>query len=237
MPAGVLYLVGTPIGNLGDISERALTVLKKVDWIAAEDTRRTKQMCQRFQIQTPLTSMHEHNEKSKAKELIRRIVQGESGAYVSDAGMPVISDPGTLLVQEAAAAGVAVTVIPGPSALTSALALSGFWGTRFRFEGFPPRKDKGMEEWLRRVGQEPIPVICYESPYRLVKTLQAIRKVLGEIPVAVARELTKIHEEVIRGSTSEVLKRYTDRSPKGECVIVFRPGGAQGTKENGDEHS
>ncbi len=220
---GTLYLIGTPIGNLGDITARALETLKSVSVIAAEDTRHTKKLCRHFGIATPLTALHEHNEKAKAPELIARLQTGESVAYVSDAGMPVISDPGAVLIKEAAAAGIPVTAIPGPSAVTAALALSGFWGTRFRFEGFPPRKEKAMEEWLRRVGQEPVPVVCYESPYRLVKTLEAIQRVLGEIQVVVARELTKLHEEVTRGSTGEVLKRYTERTPKGEWTLLFLP--------------
>ncbi len=223
MKQSTLYLVGTPIGNLGDISARALETLKNVSLIAAEDTRHTKRLCQHFGITPPLTALHEHNEKTKTPELIARLKAGESVAYVSDAGMPAISDPGTILIKEAAAAGVPITVVPGPSAVTTALALSGFWGNRFRFEGFPPRKEKAMKEWLRRVSQEPIPVVCYESPYRLVKTLQAIQRALGEVPVVVARELTKLHEEATRGSTSDVLKRYTGRPPKGECTLVFLP--------------
>ena len=223
MSNGTLYLVGTPIGNLGDLSPRASETLKGVQLIAAEDTRRTKQLCQRYNIQTPLMALHEHNEKEKTLELVRRLQSGESIAFVTDAGMPVVSDPGAVLVKEAAAAGVPITSIPGPSAVTAALALSGFWGDRFRFEGFPPRKPKALGVWLAKVGQEGIPVICYESPYRLVKTLSAIQKILGEIPVVVARELTKLHEEITRGSTSEVLRRYTDRSPKGECTLIFYP--------------
>lgn len=223
MQQGTLYILGTPIGNLGDITVRALETLRSVSVIAAEDTRHTKRLCQHFGIATPLTALHEHNEKMKTPELIGRLKAGESVAYVSDAGMPVVSDPGAVLIKEAAAAGILVTAIPGPSAATTALALSGFWGTRFRFEGFPPRKEKALKEWLWRVGQEEVPVVCYESPYRLVKTLEAIRQTLGEIPVVVARELTKLHEEVTRGSTSQVLKRYTERPPKGECTLLFMP--------------
>ncbi len=223
MNAGTLYLVGTPIGNLGDLSFRAVEVLKQVSLIAAEDTRQTKKLCARYEIQTPLISFHEHNERHRAPELVQRLQQGESIALVTDAGMPVISDPGAQLVRQAAEAGVPVTVIPGPSAVTAALALSGFRGERFRFEGFPPRKPKALRDWLKRVGQESVPVVCFESPYRLVRTLEAIREVLGEIPVVVARELTKLHEEITRGSTSQVLARYTDRPPKGECALIFWP--------------
>ncbi len=223
MTPGILYLVGTPIGNLSDISARVLETLKGVSLIAAEDTRRTKQMCHHFQIETPVIALHEHNEKVKTLELIKRLKDGEAIALVTDAGMPVVSDPGTVLVREASKAGIPVTAVPGPCAAVTALSLSGFWGERFRFEGFLPKKEKAMEEWLRRISLEPVPVVCYESPYRLVKTLEAIRRVLGEVPVVVCRELTKLHEEVTRGSTSEVLQRYTEQSPKGECTLVFLP--------------
>ena len=220
---GTLYIVGTPIGNLGDITLRAVETLKQVALVAAEDTRHTGQLLQKLGISAPLTSLHEHNEKGKAAQLVERLKGGESIALVSDAGMPVLSDPGAYLVQQAAAAGVPVSVIPGVSALTAALALSGFWGDRFRFEGFPPKKSAAMERWLKELAREETPVVCYESPFRLVKTLEAIQKVLGEVPVVVARELTKLHEEVRRGSTSEVLKGYTDRTPKGEVTLLFWP--------------
>lgn len=223
MSTGTLYLIGTPIGNMGDITLRAIETLRQVSLVAAEDTRHTGQLLQKLEISAPLTSLHEHNEKAKSAQLVERLLAGESVALVSDAGMPVLSDPGASLVQQAVAAGVPVTVVPGVSAATTALALSGFWGDRFRFEGFPPRKEKALQEWLKRLGEEEIPVICYESPYRLVKTLEGIQKALGEVPVVVARELTKLHEEVNRGSTSEVLKRYTDKTPKGEITLLFWP--------------
>jgi len=167
--------------------------------------------------------MHEHNERSRTPELLERLKGGESVALVTDAGMPVISDPGAFLVEQAAAVGIRAEVLPGPSAVTTALAVSGFRGERFRFEGFLPKKSAAMERWLKGLAQEELPVVCFESPYRLVKTLQAIQKVLGEIPVVVARELTKLHEEVTRGSTSQALARYTDRPPKGECTLLFWP--------------
>jgi 16S rRNA (cytidine1402-2'-O)-methyltransferase len=223
MSAGTLYIVGTPIGNLGDITLRAIETLKQVSLIAAEDTRHTGQLLQKLGITAPPTSLHEHNEKAKAAQMVERLLQGESIALVSDAGMPVLSDPGAYLVQQAAAAGVPVTVVPGVSAATAALALSGFWGDRFRFEGFPPKKSAAMERWLEGLSSEETPVICYESPYRVVKTLEAIRKVLGEVPVVVARELTKLYEETTRGSTSQVLKRYTERPAKGEVTLLFLP--------------
>ncbi len=223
MSAGTLYLVGTPIGNLEDVTLRALKVLKEVSLVAAEDTRRTKQLFMRHGVTTALTSLHEHNERAKGAQLLERLKAGESIALVTDAGMPTVSDPGADLVTQTHAAGVRVEVIPGPSAVTTALALSGFRGERFQFEGFPPKKSAAMERWLRGLAEEEDPVVCFESPYRVVKTLQTIQKVLGEIPVAVARELTKMHEELTRGSTSEVLARYTTRAPKGECTIIFIP--------------
>ena len=224
MKPGTLYLVATPLGNLGDITYRAVETLKAVALIAAEDTRRTHVLCQKYGIATPLTSLHEHNEGKKAPELVERLKAGESVALVTDAGMPVISDPGAFLVEQARDAGIPVTAIPGASAVVTALALSGFRGERFRFEGFPPKKSAAMERWLKELANEDSPVICYESPFRLVKTLELIQQVLGEIPVVVARELTKLHEEITRGSTSEVLGRYTERAPKGEITLIFCPG-------------
>ncbi len=223
MNSGILYLIGTPIGNLGDVTFRAVEALKRVSVIAAEDTRRTGTLLAHYGIQKPLVSLHEHNERNRTPELLERLQAGESIALVSDAGMPVISDPGAFLVEQAAAAGIRMEVLPGPSAVTAALAASGFRGERFRFEGFPPKKSAAMERWLKGLAQEELPVICFESPYRLVKTLQAIQKVLGEIPVVVAREMTKLHEEVTRGSTSQALARYTERLPKGECTVLFWP--------------
>ena len=223
METGTLYLVGTPIGNLSDITLRALETLKTVAVIAAEDTRRTSLLLKRCEIATPMVSLHEHNEGKKAPELVERLKAGESVALVTDAGMPVVSDPGAFLVEQAATAGIRVTVVPGANAAVAALALSGFRGEKFRFEGFPPKKSAAMERWLEGLASEETPVICYESPYRVVKTLEAIRKVLGEVPVVVARELTKLYEEVTRGSTSQVLKRYTERPAKGEVTLIFLP--------------
>jgi len=215
--------VGTPIGNLGDITFRAVEVLKAANLIAAEDTRRTKVLCERYGITAPMASLHGHNERARIPEMIERLKAGESIALVTDAGMPVVSDPGARLVEVAWKAGFSVTAIPGPTAVTTALVLSGFPGDRFRFEGFAPRKAKALTEWLGRLGQEAVPVICYESPFRLKKLIQAIQQALGEIPVVVGRELTKLHEELTRGSTGQVLKRYTERPAKGECTVVFWP--------------
>ena len=161
MSTGTLYLVGTPIGNLGDITFRAVETLKRVSLVAAEDTRRTRQLFQRHGISTALTSLHEHNERVKGSELVARLQAGESIAYVTDAGMPVVSDPGAHLVAEARAAGVAVVAIPGASAVTAALAVSGLRGERFRFEGFPPKKEKALEEWLKALAGDREPGGCF----------------------------------------------------------------------------
>jgi 16S rRNA (cytidine1402-2'-O)-methyltransferase len=221
---GTLYLVGTPIGNLQDVSFRAVEVLKEVALVLAEDTRRTQQLLNRYGISTPLTSLNEHNERAKAVMLLRRMKEGESMALVSDAGMPVICDPGASLVAQARAWGIPIAVIPGPSAVTSALAISGFRGDRFLFEGFPPRKPGQLKRWLERLAQcgSGEVVICFESPFRLAKTLKTIQAVLGEVQVAVCREMTKVYEEVVCGSTSEVLGRYTGRPVKGEITLVFQ---------------
>ena len=198
--------------------------MKSVVVIAAEDTRRTGLLLKRYEIATPMVSLHEHNERTRGAELVARLKVGESAALVTDAGMPVVSDPGAFLVEQAAAAGIRVTAVPGANAAVAALALSGFRGEKFRFEGFPPKKSAAMERWLEGLASEETPVICYESPYRVVKTLEAIHRVLGDLPVVVARELTKLYEETTRGSTSQVLKRYTERPAKGEVTIVFLPG-------------
>lgn len=223
MKDGTLYLVGTPIGNLGDMSQRAVEILKKVQLIAAEDTRHTQRLCRHYGIETPFVSLHEHNERIRSPGIIERLRAGESVALVTDAGMPVVSDPGAYLVEETHWAGIPVRVVPGPTAVAAALALSGFRGERFRFEGFPPKKSAAMKRWLEGLSAEEVPIVCYESPYRLVKTLKMIQEVLGEIPVVVAREMTKLHEEVTRGSTSVCLARYTERPPKGEVTLIFHP--------------
>jgi len=220
----MLYLVATPIGNLKDITLRALEILKSADVIAAEDTRRTEQLLRHYEIPGRfLLSFHEHSGPGRVREIVSLLKEGKSAALVTDGGTPLISDPGFPLVREAIREGIPVEAVPGPSAVVAALALSGFRGERFRFEGFTPKKSAAMARWLEGLKGETAPVVCYESPYRLVKTLEAIRRTLGEVPVVVARELTKLHEEVTRGSTSEVLKRYTKRAPKGEVTLLFRP--------------
>jgi len=221
--AGRLYIVATPIGHLQDISLRALETLKAVDVIACEDARHTGRLLHRHGIRTPLVSYHDHNERTRAPELVERLRRGESVALVSDAGTPLIADPGYRLVQAALAAALPVTVIPGPSAIEPALILSGLPTHRFVFEGYlsakPGARRRAIEAWRH----EARTVVCFETPHRLVKALQEIREVLGEVTMAVARELTKHFEEVRRGPVSDVLRHFEAHPPKGEFVLVLQP--------------
>jgi 16S rRNA (cytidine1402-2'-O)-methyltransferase len=207
--AGVLYVVATPIGNLEDISLRALRILKEVDLIAAEDTRHTRILLDHYEIRTPLVSYHEHNEKTQAPRLAERLAHGEDVALVSDAGTPAISDPGYRLVVEALRIGIRVTPIPGASALASALSASGLPTDRFVFEGFLPSK-KGE----RRT------VVFYEAPHRLKDALTAMQRILADREIVVGRELSKIHEEFLRGTIDEVIAQLAEREVKGEITII-----------------
>ncbi len=214
----MLYFIATPIGNLEDITLRAIRILSEADVIAAEDTRRAVKLLNHFDIKKPLVSLYRENERQRSAELIERAREG-TVAVVTDAGMPLISDPGEYLLSEAVRSGVEVTVIPGPSAALMALALSALPTGRFAFEGFLPRETKPLKERLNELQKEPRTIIFYESPLRLKKTLTALRGALGERRAAVLRELTKLHEEAARGTLSELIARY-DAPPKGECVIV-----------------
>ncbi len=214
----MLYFVATPIGNLEDITLRALRVLREADAVAAEDTRRAIKLLNHYDIKKPLISLYRENERQRAAELTAR-ARNEAIAVVTDAGMPLISDPGEYLLGEAVRKGVEITIIPGPSAALTALALSALPTGRFAFEGFLPRETKPLKERLDRLLCEERTMIFYESPLRLKKTLSAIQSALGERRAAVLRELTKLHEEAARGALSELIARY-DAPPKGECVIV-----------------
>jgi 16S rRNA (cytidine1402-2'-O)-methyltransferase len=212
--SGTLFVVATPIGNLEDITLRALRVLREVAVVAAEDTRRTGNLLRHYQIATPLVSLHAHNEGLRVDPLIRRLQAGESIAVVSDAGTPGISDPGAQLVSAARRAGVRVDPVPGPSAVTAILSASGLVFERFAFAGFPPIRAKDRARWFRWVGAlEDTPVVCFEAPHRIRRFLEDARKLLAERPILVARELTKAHEEWLDG-TNDVPER-------GEFVIVF----------------
>ncbi|MDW8051560.1 MAG: 16S rRNA (cytidine(1402)-2'-O)-methyltransferase [Armatimonadota bacterium] len=219
--AGVLYVVATPIGNLQDITLRALETLKSVDLIAAEDTRHTKKLLQHYGIQKPLVSFHQHSGTERVEQLIRRLRAGESIALVTDAGTPGISDPGGVLVEAAHRAGIRVVPIPGASAITALLSVAGLPAHRFRFEGFPPRKEGARRQFFERLRGEDAPIVLYESPHRLLKTLQTAYEVLGDCTVVVGRELTKQFEEVFRGTLSEALAHWQHKPPKGEFTLVL----------------
>lgn len=220
-----LYIVGTPIGNLGDFSPRAIETLKSVDFIAAEDTRVTLKLLNKFEIDTPMISYHEHNKASKHEEIVSRIASGESGALVTDAGMPAISDPGEDLVRFCHERGVEVESVPGPSALITALAISGMPSSRFSFEGFLPVSKAERTERLAEVKQYGGTLIFYEAPHKLKSTLSDMYSVLGDREVALVRELTKLHETVERTTLKGAVEIYSEKEPKGEYVLIV--GGAE----------
>lgn len=218
---GLLYIVATPIGNLGDMTLRALETLKSVDVVLSEDTRVTGNLLRHFEIKKPLVSFHEHTEADKATKLVARLQAGESMALVTDAGTPGISDPGNALVALAAAAGIRVVPIPGASALGAIVSVAGIDMREFMFLGFPPHK-KGRETFFKKVMASDIPVIYYESPHRVLKNLELLAELAPNKKLVLGRELTKIFEEVVRGSVSEV-KAYLENKAgkmKGEFVIV-----------------
>lgn len=218
--AGSLYVVGTPIGNLEDMSVRAVRTLQEADFIAAEDTRVTLKLLNHFEIRKPMLSYHEHNARQKGGEILTRILSGESCAIVTDAGMPCISDPGEDLVRLCAENGVDIKVIPGPSAAISALAVSGLDTARFVFEGFlNPQKNARLEQ-LEQLKNEQRTLIFYEAPHKLTDTLEAMLQVLGDRKISLARELTKIYEEVVRTTLSQALELYREKAPRGEFVLV-----------------
>jgi len=214
-----LYLVATPIGNLEDISQRALDILHQVDWIAAEDTRHTGKLLKHYAVETSLISFHEHSKQSKLVRLMDLLDQGDI-ALVSDAGTPVISDPGFELVQMAVAAGHQVSPIPGPSAPISALIASGLPTEKFLYLGYLPRKASERRRAIRDVASLPYTLIFFETPHRLLAALKDLQQELGERELAVGRELTKLHEEFIRGTISVALAHYTNTPPRGEITLV-----------------
>ncbi len=226
---GALYVVGTPIGNLSDFSPRAVHTLANVDFIAAEDTRVTVRLLNHFGIKKPLVSYFEHNKLQRGDVICRRILAGESCAQVSDAGMPAISDPGELLVKQCAELGIPVYVVPGPTAMASALAVSGLPTGRFTFEGFLSVNKKNRREHLEDVKNEKRTMVFYEAPHKLLYTLSDMLEAFGDRKIAIVRELTKIHEEVKRTTLSEALDFYTENPPKGEFVLVID--GAKETAE------
>ena len=219
---GTLYVVATPIGNLEDITARALRVLGEVALIAAEDTRRTAHLLARYAIQTPTTSLHEHNETKKTPALIDRLSRGENVALVSDAGTPLISDPGRHLIRAAVDAGIRVEPIPGPSAVMTALAAAGAATDTFVFRGFPPTRAKDRTTWFAKLSGDSETTVFFEAPHRIRETLEQLLQVIGDCPIVLCRELTKIHETLVRGPISTVLSAIGD--VKGEVTVVVELG-------------
>ncbi|MBQ9514535.1 MAG: 16S rRNA (cytidine(1402)-2'-O)-methyltransferase [Ruminococcus sp.] len=217
----ILYVVGTPIGNLGDISPRALETLRGVDFIAAEDTRVTVKLLNHFEIKKPLVSYFEHNKHDKGDKIIHRILAGESCAVVTDAGMPCISDPGEDLIRQCEEAGIKTVVVPGPSAVISALAVSGLETGRFTFEGFLSVNKKSRSDHLESLLDERRTMIFYEAPHKLNNTLDDLYKTFGNRRLTIARELTKVHEEIIRTDTATAATAYRENPLKGEIVLIL----------------
>ena len=222
---GILYIVPTPVGNMEDMTLRAIRILKEVDLVLAEDTRTSGILLKHFDIKNQLMSHHKFNEHGTSAGVVQRLQAGQNIALISDAGTPGISDPGFFLVREAVRAGIEVQTLPGATAFVPALVSSGLPCDRFAFEGFLPQK-KGRQTKLESLRDEQRTMIFYESPYRLVKTLQQFAEVFGsERPVSVCREISKVHEESVRGSLQEVIAHFTEHAPKGEIVIVLAGSG------------
>lgn len=219
---GVLYIVATPIGNLEDLTLRALRILKEVQRIACEDTRQTRKLLAHYGISKPLVSYHEHNEAAVCHSLVERLLAGESVALVSDAGTPLISDPGYRIVAAARERGISVVPIPGPSALLAALSASGLPTDAFHFAGFLPAKRSRRQRLLEDLADEPATLVCYEAPHRILETLEDIERLMGPRRVVLARELTKVHEEFLTGSPSEVRASLAARPVvKGEITLLI----------------
>ena len=225
---GILYVVSTPIGNLEDVTLRAINILRKVNLVAAEDTRRAMTLLRRYEVKTPITSLFEHNEPVKKEVLLTRLEAGEDIALISDAGTPGISDPGFRLVQSAIEKDVSVVPIPGPSALLAALSVSGLPTDSFHFFGFLPPKGAKRRKRLEEIRDLRGTVILYEAPHRVLRTLRDLNETCGDRYIVVARELTKVHEEVVRGTTTEVLKEIGQKRMRGEITLVVAGRGRGG---------
>lgn len=219
--SGKLFVVGTPIGNLQDMTFRGIEILKAVDFICAEDTRVTAKLLNYFEIKKPLISYHEHNAKQSGEAILKRILGGESCAVVTDAGMPCISDPGEDLVRLCAESGIEVCVVPGPTAAMSAVAISGLDTKRFSFEGFLSTTKKNRLEHLQQAAKLNCTMIFYEAPHKLIYTLRDMLEYFGDRKISLCRELTKIHEEVIRTTISGAVEYYSEKTPRGEYVLVI----------------
>ncbi len=229
--AGMLFLCATPIGNLEDITLRTLKLLQEVDWIAAEDTRHSRILLDHYQICTPLTSYHEHNKYEKAQILVEKLLAGERGALITDAGTPAISDPGEELVRQCLQAGVPVTSLPGACACVTALTVSGLPARRFCFEGFLPAGKKERRQVLEALRQEARTILLYEAPHRLIRTLGELRETLGDRRLTICRELTKIHEEIWQTTLEQAEARFQEEAPRGEFVLVLEGRSARELQE------
>lgn len=219
--SGILYVVGTPIGNLGDMSERAIRTLSDCDFIAAEDTRVTVKLLNHFGISKPMLSYFEHNRRQRGEEIIARLLGGESCALVTDAGMPAVSDPGEELVELCHEHGITVSAVPGPSAFVAALAISGMSVRRFTFEGFLSVNKQSRRQHIASLAEESRTMIFYEAPHKLGATLKDLAAAFGDRPIAIVRELTKIHEQVIRTTLTRAAEDYGDNSLRGEIVLII----------------
>jgi len=218
----MLYIVSTPIGNLEDITLRALNTLKKVDYIAAEDTRHSKILLNKYEIKTPLLSFHSYSSNNKLQKITDLLIEGKSVALISDAGTPGISDPAYTLIRAAIENDIQVTPIPGASSLLAALVMSGLPMNQFLYLGFLPVK-KGRQTLLKSLQEETRTIVVFESPHRLIKTLNNFKEYLPQRPIALCREITKIHEEAFRGSIDQAIEYFTNKKPKGEFVLILGP--------------
>ena len=216
--AGVLYVVATPIGNLEDISARALRILGEVDLIAAEDTRTTRKLLTRYELRVRMVSLFDANVRRRIPQLLKELDEGKQIALVSEAGTPVISDPGALLVRAAAEAGHTVTPIPGPTAIAALLSVAGMPADKFTFLGFLPRKAGQRRRLIESIAEQPWTTVFYESPHRIIATLEALRETLGDRNIVIGREMTKLHEEVFRGTLTEAIEHF--QKPRGEFTIA-----------------
>ena len=232
--AGRLLVIATPLGHLDDLSTRAREALRDADVVACEDTRRTAVLLKRFEIDTPMVSCHGFNERARLGPFLARLEEGQTIALVSDAGTPGVSDPGALLVRAAAEAGHRVSPIPGPSAVTALLSVSGLESDRFVFEGFLPHRGGERRRALRELAGEHRPVVVYETPHRLCEALADVAEVLGARPIVLGRELTKVHESILRGSAAELLEAVGEK-PRGEIVLVIAPAGDEDAADLGAE--
>lgn len=228
--SGTLTLVGTPIGNLSDFSPRAVEALSSCDFIAAEDTRVTLKLLNHFEIKRPLVSYHQHNRIERGEQIVARLLAGESCCLVSDAGMPAISDPGEDLVAQCAASGITVLAVPGPTAMATALAVSGLPTGRFCFEGFLSVNKLSRRQHIDAIKDEPRTMVFYEAPHKLYATLRDLASVLGDRRCAIVRELTKVHEEVIRTTLCAAAARFREEEPRGEIVLVIEGATRQETQ-------